>query len=57
MFVTGQGPASPGKEVLNSLKAIKQKVLVALCIAAWVDVLHVFLHDFLPLVVHLLMGF
>lgn len=55
MFVTEWERGSPWKEV-NSLKAIKQKILVALCIAAWTDTLHVFLHDLLPLVVRLLMG-
>jgi hypothetical protein len=53
MFVTGRGCESPRKEVI-SLPAMNQKILAALCIAAWTDALHVFLHDLLPLLVRLL---
>lgn len=53
MFVTGRGRSLPGREV-TPIKAINQKIFLALCIAAWTEVIHVFIHDLLPLLVHLL---
>lgn len=55
MFVTGRERRSPGREV-TPIKAINQKIILALCIAAWTEVLHVFIHDLLPLLVHLLIS-